>query len=394
MRNREYLVGTITQGLENTPGFEGEILLVEFMGEGANFVVYAIAPLEAPSQRKVVLKYMKNLKMFPFLEMETLHYKFRVHEALYPKHPLRMTEQERLHRLTAEMLEKIDSSRLTFRISLYYTYLASTLAGLMEEYEEEFYLGTLDDDFLKILNHPSLIATKGFIDENLLYYIGELIDEDRIAEEHHSFLEHLAIAIQETIESWQFSNEYSPFSKNPVYNLLGLYLEDFINTRELFHVSQDASFIARIKPRQLDEFSSFIANLYYNSEDFINDTRFQTWFAATMKACELLEHVANQPMCYNRHLSGVAKFWKARTLSLGKETNEKVRCAYESALLDLTEPESLVYRHDALLDLAHFYVLHDFKQTIDILEVQDIEKQLNITSGKFSRLIYRDTNFR
>jgi hypothetical protein len=97
------LVGTVMK-----VGDSEDVGLTEFLGEGATAVVYAYGAAESGAPSGNVVKIYKPR---PWLEMETLHHSFRVHERLFPEHPLRMSPEDRLRRLTAEMMARIDSGR-------------------------------------------------------------------------------------------------------------------------------------------------------------------------------------------------------------------------------------------------------------------------------------------
>jgi len=92
-------------------------LLVQFMGEGADKVAYAIAPPDDPSNSDRVMRFWKHNN--PVFEMETPHHGLRLREDLYPDHPLRMSPERRLEMLEREMLAKIDYGHLIFRVELY-----------------------------------------------------------------------------------------------------------------------------------------------------------------------------------------------------------------------------------------------------------------------------------
>lgn len=110
MMPRQHLVGTIPSG-----GAETRTVLIEFMGEGSLFVVYATGHAADLSRTGQVVKIIKPQ---PFLDMETLHYSLSIHDG-YPNHPLRMPPQQRLHQLTTEMIARMKRERTVFRTDLY-----------------------------------------------------------------------------------------------------------------------------------------------------------------------------------------------------------------------------------------------------------------------------------
>ena len=225
---RENLVGTIINFIMEGEALPEELLLVEFMGEGAEGVVYAIARPDDPSKSDRVLKFRKNTPMF---EMETLHYSLRLCEDLYPDHPLRMSAEQRLEMLKTEMLAKVDHGHLIFRIALYQGLFEETLAVLLSTCSETFAqkqpLGPLLD------RSPA----RNWLDDNFLEYLSGLLDDDRIVEQHRPLFEQLRDDIQSAIVRWQSEVGYSPLSRNPFVNLLGLYAEGFISLDELLFIS-------------------------------------------------------------------------------------------------------------------------------------------------------------
>src|SRR3954469_14767004 len=138
MISREDLVGTV-MAIDG----DREVLLVDFLGEGAVGVVYRIAPLEEPSKANTVVKFFKPQA---FLEMNVLHHSFRVHEELYPNHPLLLSPEERLKRLTEEMIARVLSPRFEFRVKIYRGIMETAIQGLAREYGHRYDEGQLEAD--------------------------------------------------------------------------------------------------------------------------------------------------------------------------------------------------------------------------------------------------------
>jgi hypothetical protein len=109
------------------------------VGEGADKVVYATAAVKDLKPTGWVIRFLKPT---PFLEMETLHHSLRVHETAYPNHPLRMSREERLRRLTAEMLRRIRTERMVFRVEAYRGILEATPLVIARECAPAFETGT------------------------------------------------------------------------------------------------------------------------------------------------------------------------------------------------------------------------------------------------------------
>jgi len=227
MISREDLVGSVKRWefCQNEHVSHREVLIVKFLGDGTTDVFYGIALLEDPSKDDKVIKLFKPLS---FLEMSVLHHSFRVHEKLYPNHPLLMEPQERLRRLTEEMVGRVLSTRFEFRVEIYRDIMETAIQGLARQYAHRYEKGQL---VINDLIEDSALTPR--IDENLLYRIRELLDEDAIVHEYVPFFEFLLDAIPKLIERWIHEGGYSPFSSNVLYNLLGLKIEDFINEEEL-----------------------------------------------------------------------------------------------------------------------------------------------------------------
>lgn len=398
---REFLVGTAFKDHEDK-----EFVLVEFLGEGNTGVVYVIAPIEDLSKRETVIKLFKPKAL---LEMNILHHSFRVYEQKYPQHPLLMSKEERLQRLTEEMLEKIGSERLTFRVEIYRELLETTITVLANQFIERYESGDLTSGFLSEIG-----VIERTVDENLLYRIDELLEEDAITPKFQSFFEYLIDEIRQSITNWQATRTYHPFSKNPIYNLLGLYMEDFINREELLHISQVASFTEQVTMSHLNDLFLLITAMVYRALDKRDelgeeppDTKdfedglpssnrlnyemaqfsFRSRISAISLACELLENFARQDRWRNRHLVGLSKYWLARTLWLEDGDPAQIVNLMESALSELTELESLGDRHDILLDLIRFYASVDDQKALDYVEeAQVIEEKLGVPIEQRTRL--------
>jgi hypothetical protein len=172
---RENLVGVIVE-----LGSEGEaphpVVLVEFMGEGAESVVYAFAELDDPATSTRVLKFPKRN---PMLEMETLHHRLRIHAEAYPDHPLLMSARARLDMLTAEMLVRVDNAHLLFSVGLYLRLLNATVEVLVRACTEPY---ARSEPLAPVLDgHP----VREWFDDNLVHHISGTNDfAARLAPEH------------------------------------------------------------------------------------------------------------------------------------------------------------------------------------------------------------------
>jgi hypothetical protein len=216
MISRKDLVGTVMRIrlCQNEHVSEREFLLVKFLGEGTTAVVYEVAALEeGPSK---TAEAMKLFKPRPFLEMSVLHHSFRVHEKLYPNHPLLMEPRERMRRLTEEMLTRVLSPRFEFRVELYREIMETAIEGLARQYAQRYENGEL---VISDLSEDPAVRPR--LDENLLYRVRQLLDEGNIVQKFVPFFEFLVEAMPKLIDRWKQEGSYSPFSSNVLYNLLG-----------------------------------------------------------------------------------------------------------------------------------------------------------------------------
>jgi hypothetical protein len=306
---RENLVGVIVE-----LGSEGEaphpVVLVEFMGEGAESVVYAFAELDDPATSTRVLKFPKRN---PMLEMETLHHRLRIHAEAYPDHPLLMSARARLDMLTAEMLVRVDNAHLLFSVGLYLRLLNATVEVLVRACTEPY---ARSEPLAPVLDgHP----VREWFDDNLVHHIGELLDEDSIVEEHRPLLERVRDEIESGIPRWRAAGTYFPLSRNPLVNLIGLYAEDFISNDEMHHISGTNDFAARLAPEHVNGLFDLIASLYFHFKGRLTGGTARA--AATARrdlhvgpaACDLLAALGS------RYLTGLSRLWKARHLLLADD---------------------------------------------------------------------------
>lgn len=313
---RENLVGVLIVETDNP------ILLVDFLGEGAEGVVYEFAPLSDLAKRDQAIKLPKQLVLF---EMETLHHGLRVHEELYPDHPLRMSAQKRLEMLTNEMLAKIDYGHFIFRVALYRQILDDTFVVLEKLCSDTFRRG---ESLAPVLDASPVLE---WLDDNLVRRLEELLDDDLIFEQHRPLFEAVLTGVESGIARWQEAGSYFPLSRNPFFNLIGLHAEDFINHDELVHISRSPNFVARIVPRHVAGLFDLIATLYFHLKGRLErgqrvmvENR-RSGVDIAVAACGLLEHVGTE------WFVGLARLWKARLLLL------------EEAPFDVVEPPAHIH---------------------------------------------------
>jgi hypothetical protein len=354
MRAREYFVGTI---------LDNEYVLVEFVGEGSTAVVYAVAKVHTPTKRESVLKFYKPV---PFLEMDVLHHSLRVDVEHYPNHPLLLTPTERLARLTDEMLGRISSARFEFRVALYQTLMHAAIQGIVILYSELHQRGELPPDFLE-----SDKALRPRIDDNLLGQLKLLLEEDNINQEYVPFTEYLVEVIELNINKWRCCGTYYPFSSNPFYNLLGLWLERFINDEELDHIAAEPRLLKEASVETVEGLWWFATILYNRASDQLERIRGQADNAsvqprnesdamerveeegrACVRACQLVAALAGSVASANKRLHGLADYWRGKALNLFPGNELDVLEAFESASAKLEAAGCVRDLHDLLIDLA------------------------------------------
>jgi hypothetical protein len=346
---REYLVGVIstTMRLEGAD-YSGPWLFTKFLGEGAEGIVYEVAPLGGPAREPTALKLVKGLPMF---EMQTLHHSLRVHEERYPDHPLRMSAEARLELLTREMLTMIDNPHLMLRVRFYRDLLSYIFLGLVRAADHKADQG---EPIAPLLEDP---AFREWTDDNLVQDLEDDLDDERIVEEYRPLIEELVADIEAAVARWQADGSFAPFSRNPIFNLLGLYLEDFINEPELRHITDSDDFGERLSLEHVLGILRLVRTLYLrltgggadkSRRQLTGDDRKTMRFAVV--ACHLLAQITGG------RLLGMVRLWESRLLLLDEGTHfDVVEPVLQSALGDLQEESAAAQRSDTLLLLADLY---------------------------------------
>ena len=369
-----------------------ERLLDGFEGEGADKLAYSNVPLDETDPKPTVILFVKPQ---PFLEMRVLNYKFRVHAEKYPDHPLLMDPERRMELLIEEMMERVRSPRFEYRVPLYRGLLEIALTVLAREFARRFAAGELPEDFLE--NSAARVR----IDENLLQVIEEYLEEDKIQKEFVDFFEHVKVAARSSIARWKSRGLYAPLSTNPLYNLLGLKIEGFINDEELGRIADTADFRALVTLPQIEGLFDFVTQVYFRARGLMlgfysvptlaeaheaakreearepdgggddpkdpgsEDDRFVKKMERDRKArlvrqhldagllgCSLLANIAGQAACDRPKFRGLVGLWEASLLALLGGNEDRARKSLEAALGELTGPDTLADRHDVLLKLA------------------------------------------
>ena len=260
-----------------------DYFLKSFVGEGNTAIVYGIAPLRNPKAKKWVLKFYKPDARF---EMSVLHYSFRIAEKLYPNHPLLMTADERMRRLTDEMLDRIQSDGSLFRLDAFRDMLMVTIEILANQFQERFRAGTLPPDWLNEVD--SSIAP--MIDDGLVLEIESLLDDDQFLEEARSFFENSLEDIHKAIANAKQEGVFHPLSRNRLFKLLGLQLENFIDWKELMTITDSERFRPALLPDEVADFAAAVSILYFRAS-----AKKETWRSPRRRSLEDQLRISGDP---------------------------------------------------------------------------------------------------
>lgn len=355
--DRERFVGVVISfSMDGTEPVD--YVLESFVGEGNTSIVFGIAPRNDPQAKQWVVKFIKPDVRF---EMTVLHYSFRIAEELYPNHPLLMTPDERMRRLTDEMLGRIGSEGSLFRLTAFRDMLMATIELLARQFGQDFRDGTLPAHWMSEIDS----AIRPMIDDSLVMEIENMIDDDLFVDELRPFFEHIVDDIKGAIATAKQSGNFHPLSRTHLFKLLGLHLENFINWDELMAITDSNQFRPTITPSELSNFAHAVSILHYrtagaktvseeSSEDGRStaDAHFKEILSAAVAAARYMDTVAIK---YHPDLpkwSAFAKNWHARTLLLEGKKDEAIALFEQVLSLPVTS-ESQPERHDSLLDLAN-----------------------------------------
>lgn len=364
--DREKFVGIIIEiALEGEEPVEH--ILSKFVGEGNSAIVFGVAPLSDPEGGKWVVKFFKPDVRF---EMTVLHYSFRIAEKLFPNHPLLMAPAERMSRLTEEMLGRIESDGSLFRLLAFRDMLRATIELLGRQFAERFLAGTLPADWLSEVGAGIL----SLFDDSLVLTIESALEDEAFTDEAQPFFEKILGDIREEVAAAKKKGSFHPLSRNRLFKLLGLHLENFINWDELLAITDSDSFRLALAPDEVADFANAGSILYYrasskkkipeqSSEDdrSMADAEYKEILPAAKAAARYMDAVAVKYHPGLPHFSAFAKNWYARTLLLEGKRDEAVALFQEVLGLPLTN-KSLLERHDALLDLSELLAASEPKR--------------------------------
>jgi hypothetical protein len=279
-----------------------------------------------------------------------------------------MPDGERLEKLKREILERTEDEQLTFRVEIY-RQLMDRVVEIVGQSEHSAPDDTSDPGSLMA------VPIRLWLDANLVYRINELLDEDQVVERERATLERAAARVANAIDLWQQSDDYCPLSRNPLFGLIGLYVEDFISHDELMFIAGSDELGARVRLNHVSTLYDLILMMYFTvagrQRDDSADVNDGSWAerhsrgaaahrrdvhqGAVLAVCEVMGSFASREPWVNQHLRGLADMWKAKTLLLTQDPGEAVVRLLESALAALTEPADLADRHDVLLALARIF---------------------------------------
>lgn len=362
---RENFVGTIFEmDMTGMPGWaEGKrpVLITAFLGEGAEAVVFGIAPLHDPTQAQRAVKIFKPA---PFLEMQTLHHGFTVHTDLYPDHPLAMSADDRLAMLTTEMMAKVDDGHLVFSIEFYREIIDTTVTVLARAFAEAAAEPVSLDDS----------PVREWIDDNVVYRISELLDEDAVIPEFFAHLGQARDEAEQAIARWQAAGTYAPLPGNPLVTLTGLLFEGFISHDEYRLLSRSSQFAARAAPQHVEGFFQAIATFYFRLSSHDKSGQSAKTLArvpAAVSACDLLLDFGALVPDRAEWYAALACNWKARFLMLAKEPLDVVEPLLRSALDSWRRQGELAQLHDVLKDFAAAHWPADPETTVRYLNAAE-----------------------
>jgi tetratricopeptide (TPR) repeat protein len=355
--DRSKFVGLVVHSSSMDEREPEDYILCEFSGEGSTSIVFGVTPRSAPQDPQWVMKFLKPDVRF---ELTVLHHSFEIAEELYPDHPLLMAPEERMRRLGDEMLSRIESPGVLFRIAAYRDLLASTLGLLAGQFSQSFKPDTSPRDLMRELG-----PVVPMIDDNLIRQIESNLEDDAFVDDLQPFFEQCLDSLQAMITAARQDGVYRPFSQNALFKLLGLHLENFINWEELISISSSPQFQKLVSMQDVEDFRFVVSALHFRASarkrrmnrdaggSSVSETdswEFKTALSAAKTAARYLDSfAAGRPSL--EHIQGYSRNWLAQGLMLEDNNAEAIQ-AFEQALDVLTTPNSLAERHDALLDLS------------------------------------------
>jgi hypothetical protein len=262
-----------------------------------------------------------------------------------------MSAEARLKLLTSEMLTMIDNPHLMLRVRFYQDLLTEIVTALVRMSEER--QGERDWVASALEESPYRYWT----DDNLQQQLEEDLDEELIIEEYRPFIEELLPEVEAAIIRRQSDESYVPLSRNPFFNLLGLYLESFISEDELHHIGDSDDFGDRLKLEHVLTIHRLVKLLYYrivngreNGSRPLGSDEDRKTVKLAVVACRLVAQVSGGV------LLGMTRVWEGRILLLDSGARfEDVESVLRSALGDLQEESAASQRSQALLLLAELF---------------------------------------
>ncbi len=339
--DRTLYVGTVVS-FPREGGAPEEHVLIEFVGEGNDGIVFGEAPRDRPDEGRNVLKFYKPQPRF---ELGVLHHSLKIADELYPHHPLTMPPDVRMQRLVAEMRQRIESPGAIFQVRAYVDLLYGTIEGLIHCFLQRYTQGVLPANFL---DEEKAFAPA--LDECFTRHLEQLLERDAVKDDAKAFVTHCVDAVGERAAA----RPRESLSWNRLYKLLGLHLVDFISWEELLEVSLHPGFAPPPQFAELQMLTRAASMFHYRAITLRDrqDPDFEDVHGAALATARLVDALADRlGDGALETLRANALNWEARTLLL-KEDVGQARALFLRVLDVARSPASMAERHDALQDLA------------------------------------------
>jgi len=366
---REDLVGTIID-FTDTPK-----LITEYTGEGSNTVVYSIAPVDDPDKANTVIRLSKP---WPVFEMDTLHYHFKVHEELFPDHPLRMTPEERMAKLANEMIGWCSESNAILRSSLHKEIVDACIQYISSK-------TVFDNTDWK--SAASEMLRKGtvlhMLDDFFIYRTKELIDEDSVEPGFEDWVLHLIKHLENHISNLKVTGSYRPASRNMLWQIFCFYNSGYINESELSEIAKDTRIKDKVDETLLQQMIDLIQTLKSRAkmakESKDGPDRDATEARIAFNCCEYVLNVMKglTDQASLTRFYGLIKYEMASLLSMVIGYKEQAIAYAKEAVRDLRSPETLIEHHDSLILLGSLQPENSDDRAASVKEILEIRKVLD-----------------
>lgn len=255
---RERFVGTIVK--------HSNTLLLEFLGEGLEHVVYQAGDPSTGLPTDSVLKFKKP---HAFLEMEVLNYFLAVSDR-WPSHPLRMSPADRSKRLLKEMMGHIGSPNFVVRADvlreMYEQVVSRVLREAMRRLHEiatETNTPELSWDLVVGVVRTLMRNDLGVVpllDGHFVHIAENALTAYEFDDNERTILTLIAKLGHEL--AWGGTVAYNPFC-----NLLGLLMERFIDESETIEIVETPEFQALLTAEHIVVLRDVLRIWYCQTDD-------------------------------------------------------------------------------------------------------------------------------